>query len=91
MNTKKFRLFVSLFAIIVLTVGFFACDRVSQIIDPAAPQMPETSEEISVGVVLPLTGRLTDSFGIPTSQGFELALSEINAAHPEWNKTQVYY
>ena len=41
--------------------------------------MTEDSEDISIGVVLPLTGRLTDSFGIPISQGFELALNEINA------------
>ena len=82
MNTKKFTLFASLFAIIALIVGFSACDRVSQIIDPAAPQMPETSEEISVGVVLPVTGRLSDSLGISTSRAYELALNEINAAQP---------
>ena len=87
MNTKKFTLFASLFAIIVLTVGFSACDRVSQIIDPTAPQMPETSEEISVGVVLPVTGRLSDTFGISALQAYELALSEINAAQP--NSTQL--
>ena len=86
MNTKKFTLFASLFAIVVLIVGFSACDRVSQIVQPTTSQMTKTSKEISVGVVLPLTGRLTDSFGTPTSQGFELALSEINAAHPSGTK-----
>ncbi|MDE0399688.1 MAG: ABC transporter substrate-binding protein [Candidatus Poribacteria bacterium] len=86
MNTKKFTLFASLFAIVVLIVGFSACDRVSQIVQPTTPQMTKPSEEISVGVVLSLTGRLTDSFGTPTSQGFELALSEINAAHPSGTK-----
>ena len=81
MNTKKFALFAFLFAIVVLIVGFSACDRVSRIVQPATPQMTEASEDISIGVVLPLTGRLTDTFGIPISQGFELALSEINATH----------
>ena len=81
MNTKKFTLFAFLFAIVVLIVGFSACDRVSRIVQPATPQMTEASEDISIGVVLPLTGRLTDTFGIPISQGFELALSEINATH----------
>ena len=80
MNTKKFTLFASLFAIVVLIVGFSACDRISQIIEPATPQMTEISEEISIGVVLPLTGRLTDSFGKPIQQGFELALNEINSS-----------
>ena len=48
--------------------------------------MAEPGEEISIGVVLPLTGRLTDSFGTPMRQGLELALSEINAAQPKQAK-----
>ncbi|MYA69127.1 ABC transporter substrate-binding protein [Candidatus Poribacteria bacterium] len=86
MNTKKLMLFASVFAIVVLIVGFSACDRVSQIIEPDAPQMAEPSEEISIGVVLPLTGRYADTFGILNSEGFELALSEINAAPPSGMK-----
>ena len=86
MNIKKFTLFAFLFLITVLIVGFSACERVSQIVQPTTPQMTETSDEISIGVVLPLTGRLTDSFGKPIQQGFELALSEINAAHPSGTK-----
>ncbi len=86
MNIKKFTLFAFLFVLTVLIVGFSACERVSQIVQPTTPQMTETSEEISVGVVLPLTGRLTDSFGKPIQQGFELALSEINAAYPSGAK-----
>ena len=82
MNTKKFTLSASLFAIIALIVGFSACERVSQIVQPTTPQMAETDEEISIGVVLPLTGRLTDSFGKPIQQGLELALNEINNAQP---------
>ncbi len=78
MNTKKFTLFTFLFIITVLIVGFSACDRVSQIVQPTTPQMTETSADISIGAVLPLTGRLSASFGIPISQGFELALNEIN-------------
>ena len=82
MNIQKNITFTLLSVIIVLIAGLSACDRVSQIIQSDAPQMTEPSEEISVGVVLPLTGRLADTFGILNSQGFELALSEINAAHP---------
>ena len=86
MNIKKFTLFAFLFLITVLIVGFSACERVSQIVQPTTPQMTESSDEISIGVVLPLTGRLTDSFGKPIQQGFELALSEITAAHPSGTK-----
>jgi branched-chain amino acid transport system substrate-binding protein len=82
MNTKKFMSFASLFVIVVLIIGFSACERVSQIAQPTTPQMAETGEEISIGVILPLTGRLTDSFGKPIQQGFELALNEINNAQP---------
>ena len=80
MNTKKFTPFAFLFAITVLIVGFSACDRVSQIVQPTIPQMTGATEDIVIGVTLPMTGRLSDSFGIPISRGFELALNEINAA-----------
>lgn len=82
MHTKKFTRFAFLFLITGLIVGFSACERVSQIVQPTTPQMMETSEEISIGVVLPLTGRLADSFGKPIQQGLELALNEINRAQP---------
>ena len=82
MNTPKFTLFAFLFAIVVLIVGFSACDRVSQIVQSTTPQMTETSQEIAVGVVLPLTGRFSYAAGSPLLQSFELALSEINAARP---------
>ncbi len=82
MNTNKFIQFVFLFAIVALIVGFSACDRVSQIIKPATPQMMEVGEDISIGVVLPLTGRFSYASGSPLLQSFELALSEINAGHP---------
>ena len=82
MNMKRFKSVAFLFAIIGLIVGFSACDRVSQIVQPTTSQMMESSEEIAIGVVVPLTGRLGDSFGLPISQGFELALSEISATQP---------
>ena len=79
MNTKKFILFAFLFAIVAIIVGFSACDRVSQVVQPTTLQMTEPSQEIAIGVVLPLTGRLDTSFGVPMQQGFELALSEVNS------------
>ena len=82
MNRKKFTSFALLFASVVLIVGLSACDRISQIVQPTPPQMTESSEEIAIGVVVPLTGRLNGSFGISVSQAYELALSEINAAPP---------
>ena len=83
---KRFTLFTFLFGIVALIVGFSACDRVSQIIQPTTPQMTEGSEDISIGVVLPLTGRFSYASGSPLLQSFELARSEINAAHPNGAK-----
>ena len=86
MDVRKIITFTFLSVIIALIAGLFACERVSQITQPTTPQMAEPSEEISIGVVLSLTGRLADPFGTPISQGFELARSEINAAHPSGTK-----
>lgn len=89
MNTKRFTLFAYLFTVTVLMLGLSACDRISQIVQPTTPQITEDSEDISIGVVLPLTGRLGDSFGTPISQGFELALSEISTAQPNGVKLKL--
>ena len=86
MNIQKIITFTFLSVIIVLIAGLSACDRVSQIIQPTTPQMAEPGAEISIGVVLPLTGRFTESFGKPIQQGFELALNEINSSQPNGMK-----
>ena len=69
-------------AIAALIVGLSSCDRISEVVQPTTPQTQKPSEEITIGVVIPLTGRLGDSFGKPVQRGFELALNEINSAQP---------
>ena len=71
--------FAFIIAIITLIVGFSACERMSQIIQPATPQIEDESSEISIGVVLPLTGHLA-STGERMKHGLDLALNEINNA-----------
>ena len=71
--------FISIIAIAILIIGFSACERVSQITQPPMPEMEDKSGEISIGVVLPLTGQLA-STGQRMKQGLELALNEINSA-----------
>ena len=63
--------------ITALLVCFSACERIPQIIQPTTPEIDDISGEITIGVVLPLTGRLTAS-GERMLQGFEFALDEIN-------------
>ncbi len=71
--------FTFIVAIVTLIVGLSACERMSQIIQPATPQIEDRNSAISIGVVLPLTGHLA-STGQLMKQGFELARDEINTA-----------
>ena len=89
MYIRKIITFAFLSVIIVLIAGLSACEQISQITQPTTPQMTESSGEILIGVVLSQTGRLTESFGKPMQQGFELALSEINAAQPNGAKLKL--
>ena len=73
---KSFMLIV---AIATLIIGFSACERVSQIVQPATPEIEGESGEISIGVVLPLTGHQAPT-GQRMKQGLELALHQINNA-----------
>ena len=71
-------------ALVVLIVGLSACDQLLRILSEdqmtgaAVPQFTDFSGDISVGVVLPLSGRLASSFGEPMDHGLQLALKEIN-------------
>ena len=66
-------------AIATLIVGVSACERISQVIQPSTPEIEDGSGEISIGVVLPLTGHLA-SAAERMKHGFDLALNEINNA-----------
>ena len=67
-------------AIVILIVNLSACERVSQIVQPATHETEDRIGEISIGVVLPVTGLLAPT-GKRMKQGLELALDEINNAH----------
>ena len=79
MNIRRITTFAFVLAIVLLIVGLSACDQIQQLLLPATPQMEELSEEILIGVVLPVTGRLSSArLAVPMGTGFELALEEIN-------------
>ncbi len=71
--------------IVVLIAGLSACDQLLRILSDDqttgadVPQFTDLSGDIPVGVVLPLSGRLTSSFGVSVDQGLRLALEEINS------------
>ena len=80
-NITRFAFVMSIF---VLLVGLSACDQILRILSDDqmtgadVPQFTDLSGDISVGVVLPLSGRLASSFGEPMEHGLKLALKEIN-------------
>ncbi len=78
----KLKTFTFIVAIATLIVGLSACERVPEIIQPPTE---DKSNEISIGVVLPLTGHLAAA-GKLMKQGYDLALDEINMA--QLGKTQ---
>ncbi len=69
------RPFAFVVAIVTLLTSFSACERAS----PMAEPVTDESGETSIGVVLPLTGRLAAT-GQLMKQGFDLALDEVNSA-----------
>lgn len=71
--------FISIAAIFTLVIGFSACERMSQIIQPTTSQIEDKRVEIPIGIALPLTGPLAPS-GTLMKQGFTLAIDEINKA-----------
>ena len=84
--SNRNRLVVALI-ISVLIVGLTACDQLLELLsdgdpddlmDSEVPQFAGISGDIEVGLVLPLTGRLTESFGRAVATGLELAVEEIN-------------
>ena len=77
MNIRRFTKFASVLAIVALIVGLSACDQIGQLLLPAPPQMEGLSDEIPIGLVYPVTGRLA-AFALPIQRGFELALEEVN-------------
>ncbi len=78
MKIERITVFAFVLAIVLLIVGFSACDQIGQLLVPAPPDMEDVSIEIPIGVVLPITGRLASAFGFPIGTGLELALEEIN-------------
>ena len=78
MKTRRITIFAFALAIVLLIAGLSACDQIGQLLVPATSEMEDVSLEIPIGVVLPVTGRLASTFGVPIATGFELALEEID-------------
>lgn len=84
MNIRRIVTFTFvLAAITAMGIGISGCERMQTMMpDPETPPMeetpPMTTEEITIGVALGLTGGNAEPYGIPMQRGLELAQEEIN-------------
>ena len=83
MNIRNITRFAYVLAIVTLIAGFSACDStlnefVSMLSDDQMPQM--MGGEIPIGVVVSMTGKDAEPYGLPMQRGFEMARDEINTA-----------
>ena len=78
MNTNRFTQFTLILTIVALIFGLSACEQVQQVLFPKPPEPEPAEPQISIGVVVALTGQYADSLGLPMRDGFELAREEIN-------------
>ncbi|MYC75998.1 ABC transporter substrate-binding protein [Candidatus Poribacteria bacterium] len=83
----KLKSLTFILTIATLIIGFSACERMSQIVQPTTSQTEDKGNEIPIGLVLPLTGHLA-SAGELMKQGIDLALDEINNAYPSGTKVK---
>lgn len=77
MKIRTTTIFVVL-TVFVVMLSFSSCDNVSNIIELSKSQEDDLGEHLTIGVVLPLSGRLISTFGEPVQKGLDLALNEIN-------------
>ncbi len=75
MKTPRITAFACALATVVLISGVPPWYQIQR---SATPQIEDLHGEISIGVVLPLTGALAAPYGLPMQRGFELAREQIN-------------
>ena len=68
---------IFIMAVLSLIFDYLGCQRASEVIHPDPDARVDENVEISIGVVLPLTGHLA-SVGKVMKQGMDLAVNEIN-------------
>ena len=80
MKIRHIGKYLTVFAIVMMIGIPFGCEYASDLFYPSPPEMDESSEQLNIGLVLPLTGRLDLSFGRHIENALELAKNEINTS-----------
>jgi len=79
MKLGKIAIFAFVFAIVALVIGFSGCEKIAPMVPDDKTAMPEMMDgDIPIGVVVSLTGKDAEPYGLPMQRGFELAREEIN-------------
>ena len=80
MNLKRIITFACVFAIVALTVGLSGCEKIAPMVPDDTATMPEMMDgAVPIGLIVSLTGKDAEPYGLPMQRGFELAREEINA------------
>ena len=82
MNIRRIITFTFVLAgIAAMAVGLSSCERGTSML-PDAETPPMQDEGIPIGLVVSLTGKDAEPYGLPMKRGFELAQEEINMLSP---------
>ena len=74
MKIRNITFYLSMLLIVSLIAGLSSCSRINELMpEPADPN------DITIGVIVSLTGKDADPYGLPMKRGFMLARDEINA------------
>ena len=77
LKIKNIVTFIYFFGIVSLSVVFFSCTKFTLNMSDATGNQ-RLKEEVSIGVVVAMTGRHAEAYGFAMQRGFELAREEIN-------------
>ena len=79
MNLGQVARYAIILPIAVLIVGLCGCEELVSILS-SGESIESSGDVITIGIVLPLTGRLADSAGTRLKHGFALAREEVNSS-----------
>ncbi len=78
MKYRNISICVLVLAISAILIFLSGCESIPDIMDTTTSPMDTTKEEITVGIVFPMSGRLEFSFGYPMHRTLQIALREVN-------------
>ena len=79
MNVRRITTLTFALAVVALVIGLSGCERAAQMVPDGKTTMPKMMDgDLPIGLVVSLTGKHAELYGLPMQRGFELAREEIN-------------